>query len=475
MKIKQRIKTKYDSLHLHIKIGIILTFVILLISGASIISSMIITRSSNQLLYQALAGSLNYSAEDISSKLSNIESMTNSIISNQSIRKSLIGLVYDKKSAVTIKNVKNSTTSSLIDYFQTYKGNNINYITLHSPDFTASNYDIRSSATPAEIHNEVLNAAADNSGYACWVTDYCNDYGLFLGRDSRRVLDLKFETLGTVIVNVDMDKLINSSTKSILYDGNVQYVLYENGQEIYHSETLDPDDITYLNSHMNSSYSIVTLDKQKYFCTSGKIENNNWDYICLVPYAYVENSLKFTHIFSCIILVIAITIAILLARLLIRSITNDFSKLIRKMKKFGQDESAPIENDYDYSKRSDEIALLHLQFDEMANEIQNLIQQNYIHEILSKDAKLKALESQINPHFLYNALESVNWRAKAIGATDISMMVQSLGDLLRATLSNQGSSFTIREELRIVRDYITIQQIRFDEERLLYEEVIEEC
>lgn len=105
--------------------------------------------------------------------------------------------------------------------------------------------------------------------------------------------------------------------------------------------------------------------------------------------------------------------------------------------------------------------MLHRQFDKMAAQISSLVKENYTKELLVKEAQLKALEMQINPHFLYNTLESINWRAKVIKATVISQMVESLGNLFRAILSHTGQNFTIEEELALVNDYLTIQKCRF--------------
>ena len=85
--------------------------------------------------------------------------------------------------------------------------------------------------------------------------------------------------------------------------------------------------------------------------------------------------------------------------------------------------------------------------------------------------ELKLLANQINPHFLYNTLESINWRAKAVNNREISLMTESLGSLLRATLSNKKSLVTLSYELNLILSYITIQQIRF-EERLDYREQV---
>ena len=104
----------------------------------------------------------------------------------------------------------------------------------------------------------------------------------------------------------------------------------------------------------------------------------------------------------------------------------------------------------------------------MARQVQELIQKNYVNELLTKEMQLKALENQINPHFLYNTLESINSYAKAIEAEPISRMVEALGSLLRITLSKSTAKSVIESEVGIVKDYMAIIQVRFGD-RVQYE------
>lgn len=134
------------------------------------------------------------------------------------------------------------------------------------------------------------------------------------------------------------------------------------------------------------------------------------------------------------------------------------------MKYFGENNTQLVSVDYNYENRKDEIGELHQRFDQMANQVRELIQKNYVSEILNKEAELKSLENQINPHFLYNTLESINWRAKDLGAEEISIMVESLGALLRTTLSRGKDPIsTLKTELDIVNDYMSIIQCRFED------------
>lgn len=448
---------------------LVLILALLVTSIASLFGIWMIRKSYDSTLYNTLAASAHYSSEDISQKLSNIESMTNSIISNQYIRKSLISAVDNDDDSVVRQNSDNTVTSFLLDYYQNYRNNCISYIDLFSKSFISSSFRQGSNDVPKNVYTSVRLAASQNSGYACWVTDYCNSYGLFLSRDCRRVLNRGFETLGTVVVNVDLKKMFQTSTNSIFPEGKVSYILYKGKKQFYHTPSLKADALPASLPVLNGAYDILKLDNEYYFCTVGNINYDNWDYLCLVPYTNIHRAVMLSLTVSLLLIAGAIAAAFLIAHFMIRSVTRDFEQLVSKMEQFGKDETRLPEQVCDYTGRTDEAGILHQQFDLMAIKIQNLIRQNYINELLAKDAKLKSLESQVNPHFLYNVLDSINWRAKMVGADKISDMVQALGNIMRASLSHKKRLIRLREEISVVHDYITIQKIRFDE-RLLYDE-----
>ena len=108
----------------------------------------------------------------------------------------------------------------------------------------------------------------------------------------------------------------------------------------------------------------------------------------------------------------------------------------------------------------DETGRLTREFDTMLTQIDYLIHENYEKQILIKDTKYKMLQSQINPHFLYNTLNSLNWMIKAGSSADASRMVMELGSLLRGVLSKK-AYVTAKEELDMLENYIAVQQYRY--------------
>ena len=112
--------------------------------------------------------------------------------------------------------------------------------------------------------------------------------------------------------------------------------------------------------------------------------------------------------------------------------------------------------------RTDEIGTLYNQYQTMLEENNRYIKSEYENKMILMDTQMKALESQINAHFLYNTLEAINSLAEIEGAEDISVMALALGDMFRYSIKTKGALVTLEKELAHVKNFVAIQQIRFD-------------
>ena len=110
----------------------------------------------------------------------------------------------------------------------------------------------------------------------------------------------------------------------------------------------------------------------------------------------------------------------------------------------------------------DEIGMLYRGFGSMMKRIRTLINEVYLSKITQKEAELKALQAQINPHFLYNTLSLINWKALAAGEEDISRMTLALSTFYRTALNRGRNVLQIEAELSNTRAYLEIQSMLHD-------------
>ena len=110
----------------------------------------------------------------------------------------------------------------------------------------------------------------------------------------------------------------------------------------------------------------------------------------------------------------------------------------------------------------DEIGMLYRGFGSMMKRIRTLINEVYLSKITQKEAELKALQAQINPHFLYNTLSLINWKALAAGEEDISRMTLTLSTFYRTALNRGRNVLQVETELSNTRAYLEIQSMLHD-------------
>ena len=110
---------------------------------------------------------------------------------------------------------------------------------------------------------------------------------------------------------------------------------------------------------------------------------------------------------------------------------------------------------------NDEVGQVAECFNAMVGEIKKLIDENYVITLSEKESELAALQAQINPHFLYNTLDSLYWQATEAGNDEIAESILSLSSLFRLTLNQGRSIITVEKEFELVREYLKIQKMRF--------------
>ncbi|WP_207453572.1 sensor histidine kinase [Bacillus sp. SD088] len=162
--------------------------------------------------------------------------------------------------------------------------------------------------------------------------------------------------------------------------------------------------------------------------------------------------------FTIVIAIITLAMASLVSVFFANMITKPLNKLKTLM---GNVEEGRFDVRFN-SKYNDEVGQLGNSYNKMVQEIDRLIQLLYVKEKSKREEELKVLQAQIQPHFLYNTLDTIQWMAHEYKAPKIAELVNSLTTLFRIGL-NKGKEFiSIREELEHVRSYLTIQMTRYE-------------
>ncbi|MFP7493698.1 sensor histidine kinase [Terribacillus saccharophilus] len=113
--------------------------------------------------------------------------------------------------------------------------------------------------------------------------------------------------------------------------------------------------------------------------------------------------------------------------------------------------------------KQDEVGRLTESYNDMIMEIRDLIEKNYMIKLKQQEAELYALQTQINPHFIFNTLETINYAVEAGEQDEVIQIITKLGRMLRYSLDNGVKSVPLEEELGHVENFLAIQQFRFDD------------
>lgn len=160
---------------------------------------------------------------------------------------------------------------------------------------------------------------------------------------------------------------------------------------------------------------------------------------------------------SVIVFAVILIGTVLINRRIVLSITEPISRLCEVTRQAGKGDFAVRAPE----GGNDELAVLNQGFNQMVERIGNLVEDIRVEQLNLRATELKLLQAQINPHFLYNTLDTIIWLAEAGQKEQVVMMVSTLSDFFRTTLSKGRDYITVKEEATHIRSYLTIQQFRY--------------
>lgn len=212
---------------------------------------------------------------------------------------------------------------------------------------------------------------------------------------------------------------------------------------------------------LNSSGQTVKFRDREYVKVEQYSDRTNWTLLVLTPVSFVTEGLSVLRTIMLVSCVIGTLLFLMMSFLLSTMITRPISRLIRAMRK-SRPAALALQPE---SPAALELRELNHTYNAMITNINELIRVVYEKEVLQSRTELKALQAQINPHFLFNTLEAFNWSLQEKGEEELAGLMVSLSRLFRYTIDQQGRDgwVTISEETEHIRRYLQIMEMRLGE------------
>ncbi|MFD0712624.1 sensor histidine kinase [Paenibacillus sp. GCM10027626] len=273
---------------------------------------------------------------------------------------------------------------------------------------------------------------------------------------ARKFIDIYSDReLGVVSLALDYDQLFKETLSMNAQEYGV-LIADENRRPIYSNRPAD--------------VAVQALASGRFMKVEQLIANSGWSLQCFIPYdSILQQSDQILR--ATIVVCVACILGLLL---IIWMFSNTLVKRIRHLNaKMKQVEIGQLAVEVS-SDASDEIGQLTNRFGKMLKTINHLIEDVYRSKLTQKEAELKALQAQIRPHFLYNSLNIINWRAIMNNDTETSHIATRLSDFYRTTLNKGDNMISVRDELLNMKAYIDIQLIMHEHSFDIHYELDEE-
>jgi two-component system sensor histidine kinase YesM len=322
---------------------------------------------------------------------------------------------------------------------------------------------------------KLLSETILNGGKVLWLAPHYNETeGVF--QTNEKVITLSnvirdrwsANDIGVIAISLKPESLTKIFTGLDILEKGEAFIVDRQGTFIYNrnkelwgepfSDASLISKIYGITDKKEQTYFDYNINGKKYLISFSKIQNNNWTIISLIPYAYLMQKTNYILFFTICIIVMFILFSIYISFSVSFSISNSLNNLIGS---FRIVEKGQFNIKVDHSG-NDEIKRLNLMYHRMVLRLDHLINELYKTKLINKEVQITALKAQINPHFLYNTLETINSIAKIRKVKEISQVSKSLASMFRYSIKGDQDFVTLREELDNVKHYMSILNIRHD-------------
>lgn len=412
---------------------------------------------------------LNQTEYNISNGLGNVASVSDSVIANQAIVQYLSGSTkpaYEQfedfqeleKLVVSLERNRGIHRIRLfVDPKLTYSREDLHFFSLQALDREADWY-----------RNMV-----SRNGRNYWRGTYLQSY---LGEPNAQVISavrmlhdpLHYETvIGVLSVDVKVDMIREILSRVSLSPSQEVFVVDDNRRLVSHP---DPARLGQASDLTTAQMERLTAYKEGSFRDDSgtssflyrRIPNTDWSIVAKLPTSELSGkSVVLTKISAVLLLGIGSIVFIFFLVLAFAASAESLAKRVRDMNRSLKAEgSAHFDGSMPMPKG--DLRQLESAISRMVQTVHDLTAESYRSKLHERDAQLKALQAQVDPHFLYNTLDSMNWMAIRRGAGEISDLIEALSTYFRLSLNKGNDVVTLAEELQLIRSYMHIHNTRDD-------------
>jgi len=266
---------------------------------------------------------------------------------------------------------------------------------------------------------------------------------------------------GVIVLNIRMDFMEQIVSNTVTYPNQGLVVINEKGKPVISHNMPDSINEEGLESFVRSdAYSFTyTIGNNDFAVTKLAPDKYGWSYISITPHDDVYQVPEQLLLISLILLASSVLLAALLAIYMTRRNYISFMRIVKILKSAEQGRSTS----YTDSGIEDEHSFI------IQNIVKAFVEQKYLQMLLSERKykmqvlELQALQSQINPHFIFNTLHAITWKAIALtkAQNEVSKMTENLSSIMKYSMENSHSTVTLEEEIRNSSCYVDILQMRY--------------